>query len=44
MNGDFGAVLKMVIWCIDSPEKHFAEVNSFLHTKEVMPFLIPDLL
>lgn len=26
VNGDFGAVLKMVIWCIDSPEKHFAEV------------------
>lgn len=32
MNGDLEALLKMVIWCIDSPEKHFAEVNSFLRT------------
>jgi hypothetical protein len=33
-NGEFESLLKMVIWCIHFPEKHFAEVNSLLHTKE----------
>lgn len=32
--GDLESLLKMVIWCIHFPEKHFAEVNSLLHTKE----------
>lgn len=32
--GDLESLLKVVIWCIHFPEKHFAEVNSLLHTKE----------
>lgn len=25
--GQFGRMLKTAVWCLTSPEKHFAEVN-----------------